>query len=242
MKLSEQQIQYINNYLQRSGLKYWDVRMEILDHIVVAVEEKMQQSDALFKEALIEVVDGFGNKTKKRYVLNKDNTQWILAGMFSDGVGFRKLQEEKQKQIGKKYSKIYWNTFLNQFKSILFYLQFMVYILSLCILYQYSPKLATFAAFILLFLPLVWLIFDSLIKEFTRNSLHLQMVLWTFLIYTTSFSLITNGYNMFFDEKMKFIWMISILIFLFPFVRISLLRYREVHQTIKKYYQLTLKA
>jgi len=65
MKLSEQQIHYINHYLQRSGLQYWDVRMEILDHIVLAVEERLQTSSLSFEEALVEVVNGFGNKTRK---------------------------------------------------------------------------------------------------------------------------------------------------------------------------------
>ena len=41
MKLSKEQIQYIDEYLNRSGVQFWDVRLELLDHFSTGIEEKM---------------------------------------------------------------------------------------------------------------------------------------------------------------------------------------------------------
>lgn len=42
MKLSKEQIQFINTYLIKHEVIYVDIRQEMIDHIATAVEEKMQ--------------------------------------------------------------------------------------------------------------------------------------------------------------------------------------------------------
>ena len=43
MKLTKEQITYIDDYLKHHKVKYWDIRIELLDHIVTTVEEKLEK-------------------------------------------------------------------------------------------------------------------------------------------------------------------------------------------------------
>lgn len=60
MKLTTAELQFIDNYLKNSDVKYFDIRMELADHIASAVEEKMQKENMDFYEAF-----------KKYMVINK---------------------------------------------------------------------------------------------------------------------------------------------------------------------------
>ncbi len=62
MNLSKAQLDTINQYLIRSKVKYWDIRMELLDHIARAVEDKMEQGST-FEHALFQVHKEFGNRS-----------------------------------------------------------------------------------------------------------------------------------------------------------------------------------
>lgn len=48
MKLSKQQIQFIDTYLKNTHIEYVDVRMELLDHIVSALESDMEENNRSF--------------------------------------------------------------------------------------------------------------------------------------------------------------------------------------------------
>ena len=51
MKLSPQNIQFIDNYLKNSEVIYYDIRMEMLDHVSTAVEQKMEAENLDFYDA-----------------------------------------------------------------------------------------------------------------------------------------------------------------------------------------------
>ncbi len=51
MKLSKENIQFIDTYLQNHDVFYVDVRFEMIDHIASAVEEKMQNENIDFYDA-----------------------------------------------------------------------------------------------------------------------------------------------------------------------------------------------
>lgn len=51
MKLTPQNIQFINNYLTNSEVIYYDIRMEMLDHVATAVEKKMEAENLDFYDA-----------------------------------------------------------------------------------------------------------------------------------------------------------------------------------------------
>ncbi|MDT0294631.1 hypothetical protein ACFQ3R_04290 [Mesonia ostreae] len=47
-KVTQEQIQFIDNYLKNSGVEYIDVRLEMLDHVASAVEIKMEEDQQNF--------------------------------------------------------------------------------------------------------------------------------------------------------------------------------------------------
>jgi hypothetical protein len=45
MKLTKEQIQYIDNRLKKEGIKYWDIRIEMVDYVVSDLEKNAKTSD-----------------------------------------------------------------------------------------------------------------------------------------------------------------------------------------------------
>lgn len=75
MKLTSQNIQFIDNYLKNSEVIYYDIRMEMLDHVASAVEQKMDAENLDFYDAF-----------KSYMVLNKKE---ILKGNKKEGFHFK---------------------------------------------------------------------------------------------------------------------------------------------------------
>ena len=92
MKLTKEQITYIDDYLKHHKVKYWDIRIELLDHIVTTVEEKLAAGIS-FDDALIEVHESFGNSMKMFW------NSGIEYGIFANGDGYKNLIEEKNRLI-----------------------------------------------------------------------------------------------------------------------------------------------
>ena len=51
MKLTAKNIKFIDNYLKNSEVIYYDIRMEMLDHVATAVEQKIQAENLDFYDA-----------------------------------------------------------------------------------------------------------------------------------------------------------------------------------------------
>lgn len=51
MKLTPENIKFIDNYLKNSEVVYYDIRMEMLDHVASAVEQKMEAENLDFYDA-----------------------------------------------------------------------------------------------------------------------------------------------------------------------------------------------
>ncbi len=51
MKLTKENIQFIDNYLKNSEVIYYDIRMEMLDHVATAIEQKMKSEQLDFYDA-----------------------------------------------------------------------------------------------------------------------------------------------------------------------------------------------
>lgn len=238
MKLTQEQIKYIDSYLKKSGVQFWDVRLELLDHIATGVEEKMTYESMNFEEALEAISISFGNEVRQGYVLNKDNTKWIPSVKFSDGEGFKKLQREKQKQIGKKHTKAYWKQLANVFMSMKFYIEFILMILTIIIVSNYSEKWALTVGFVYLFYPFLLIIYKSIKGQVPKKSLHINMSMTGVFLWVNLFGLIPNLYKSFYEEKMEFQLFAWMLILLFPFIKVSFIRYNKVCKEYKKYYDL----
>ena len=75
MSLSSENIKFIDNYLKNSEVIYYDIRMEMLDHVATAVEQKMEVENLDFYDAF-----------KSYMVVNKKE---ILKGNKEEGLHFK---------------------------------------------------------------------------------------------------------------------------------------------------------
>lgn len=64
MKLTEEQITYIENYIKSFDIKYYEVYMEILDHMILSVEAILEENTEIsFEDAVVQAKnEGFGKK------------------------------------------------------------------------------------------------------------------------------------------------------------------------------------
>jgi hypothetical protein len=82
MELSKEQLLQIDNYISVSGVKYYDVRTEIVDHFANILEQKLDKNpDLNFKKEIQNIHRNFSDR------------------------GFSKLLEQKTKSVSKKFYK-----------------------------------------------------------------------------------------------------------------------------------------
>ena len=141
MKLSKEELQFIDQHLKDRKVENWDVRYEILDHIACLVESKMEEGSS-FDEAFAEVKMTF----TFRYLL--------------------KMQQEKEKAIRRKFRK----SFINEFKKGLISVSFLSKVLFLVVLtivfYKYvSIQLIIATGIVLLYSP-VFVQITAMIKNY----------------------------------------------------------------------------
>lgn len=61
MALNKSEVEYVENYIERTGTNYIDVQMEVLDHVASAVEDIKDRDGAIdVKDAVQEVHKSFG--------------------------------------------------------------------------------------------------------------------------------------------------------------------------------------
>ncbi|WP_158840029.1 hypothetical protein [Polaribacter sp. L3A8] len=93
MELSKEQLLQIDNYIFSCGIKYYDVRTEIVDHFANILEEKLAKNP---------------NLDVKKEIIN-------IHRNFSDR-SFSKLLKEKTKSVHKKFYKQSFKHFVSFFK------------------------------------------------------------------------------------------------------------------------------
>lgn len=74
MVLDKQKIKFIDNYLTKSGVDFLDIRMEMLDHVASAVEEKMQKENLDFYDAF----KSYMLKNKNELLKTSGKYRWSL--------------------------------------------------------------------------------------------------------------------------------------------------------------------
>ncbi len=111
MELTKEQIKYIDNRLEENGVKYWDIRVEMLDHIVSDIEINAKSND--FKVELensLRRIGWFGN------LIIENRKGW--------------------QNVNKYYRKIYFKGFIDFFKKPLN----LLYLLLVLIIYFFISK------------------------------------------------------------------------------------------------------
>ena len=238
MKLTKEEIKFIDNYLIKNEVKFWDVRLELLDHIVSAVEDKMTNEGISFNEALLEVHRGFGNQLIKGSIPQSDI--WT-KGLYQSNIGFKKFIKTKQKEIGRKNRKRYWFIFRETFFSLGFILEYIVFILAIFMTYQYKPKAAFMIALLALVAPEL-LKFKYVFRKGVRHSLNANMV----GLLNTSFLCFQGMLLDFYKDEftyngiIDYRYIISFYVLVYPLVRVSFNLYREVLNTTKERYKLLI--
>jgi hypothetical protein len=103
MELTKEQIQFIDQRLENEGIKYWDVRIEMLDHIVSDVENKLTDENTQHEFKVIVQGALFSLGWQKNF----------------NGGGLDYLNKQGWKNANKGYRKMFYQSFLDFFKSYL---------------------------------------------------------------------------------------------------------------------------
>ena len=99
MKLTEQQLQRVEHYLNVKDITYIDLRMEVLDHIVSDIETKMVKENLDFETVFYNVTDKWNPQLK-------ETSSWLF------GIGF-----SAPKIVIQKAKKVYWKQYILLFAS-----------------------------------------------------------------------------------------------------------------------------
>ena len=90
--LTQEQIQYLHQFCTKHYVRFYDLQLELVDHLANAVEQKMDENLKLnFEQALDKVYKGF------------------------DVFGFANVVKEKSAAIEKSFMKEYWKIFTSYF-------------------------------------------------------------------------------------------------------------------------------
>ena len=92
MQLTDEQIQQLFNFTEKHYVKYYDIQIELVDHLASRIEEEMEQNQNLpFDSALEKVYKGFGYN------------------------GFAEIVQQKEKEMRKHYNIMRWQEFKSYF-------------------------------------------------------------------------------------------------------------------------------
>lgn len=145
MELTKTQIQEIDTRLKKDGIKYWDIRIEILDHVVTDVENRLDNGEELEKAI---------------------TNSFISLGWNGN---LKHLNRKGWQNTSDKYRREHFKGILNYFKSIK---NIFLFVVSVSMLFYLSNTL-TFKVFknicVTLFcLPIILIVF-LYIKQFSKK-------------------------------------------------------------------------
>lgn len=138
MELSKEQIQSIENRLEKNGLKYWDIRIEILDHLVSDIENRMENAES-YKSALENGLS-YMNLTGNLEALNQ--SKYVSIG----------------KIVRKQYLKKIKDLLIKPFSLIIIVISFLFYFY---IFYTFSGAIFKYVSTTILLIPVVYSLFLS---------------------------------------------------------------------------------
>ena len=103
--ITEEQIQHLHHFCVKHYVRFYDLQLELVDHLANAIEQKMDENPKLnFEQALDEVYKGFG--------------------IF----GFSRIVSERDLALRKKYQKSFWKYFLPYFSPPRLALTFLIFL------------------------------------------------------------------------------------------------------------------
>lgn len=176
MKLTQDQIAEIKQFINSRGFTHIEVEMEILDHVASAVETKLEQNP------------------------KKSITQAIQEVHASFGVfGFSKVEDAFRLSFSKKFRKIQ-HSILNQyFLSYKSGITLLTFILSLCLVYFAAPTPIAFFSFYIYTIGLtssfvLLSYYRKIFKKWRKKSLAISSLKFTI---PQGFFLVGYGFNLY---------------------------------------------
>lgn len=236
MKLIKQEIQFIDNYLIKNEVKFWDVRIELLDHIVSAVEDRIETEGISFNEALLNVHRGFGNQLITDSI---PATEIFEKGLYQSNIGFKKFQRQKQKELSKKIRRFFRLEILNAFSKISFYLEFAVVVSVLILTNVFSYGHLAFGLMMLYFLAFLFVVGHVVYNKVDKHSLTLNSI---YMLGFSILSLINMVLQLFSinDEPAQstvYLATLIVLILVYPLIRANIVLYRRYFTKFKNDYK-----
>lgn len=222
MQLTKQQIQFIDHRLETEGIKYWDIRIEMLDHVVSDIEKtlKPENSEYEFKEMVQASFIDLGWKEN----FNGGGLDKVLASRL-------KLHNKKQNINFKQY-----------FKKTFFNFNFVVgaILLSISVYSFQENKLALKTLFSIIIVAYIACMFRFALKYKVMNSARLSSILVFITLPISIFNLIIYFPKVFFDYEVgiSVISLTVIIVSYFSAIGISFLN-KEFKKAQIIYNQLT---
>jgi len=239
VKLSLKEIRFIENYLIKNEVKYWDVRLELLDHIINSVEEKMTNKGLSFNAALQEVHQGFGNNLKTYGIYNH---KLMKSGLYADKKGFEKFTKQKQKELGRKYRNQAIKTFKNNMLNYKFIVEYLAFSGLVLTVFQYFPKITVFSGLLILMLPTFYGFYHTFEEKALKKSLSFNMVGTFSILYWSIYNLGLQSLTFFYEktEPKPYEFFVIMLVIMYPFLRSSMNLYLKILKENKALYKLKL--
>jgi hypothetical protein len=208
MELTKSQIQQIDNRLKSGGIKYWDLRLEIIDHIATDLEQNSKNN--YFNKEL-------NNSLKRIGYLNN------LSAVNTKG----------WQNVNKFYRKRYLDNIKTYLKKPLILLLVVLSIITNYFLFEYLPlktfKLLNFSLYIIFSIPFFVLTTKLWLKKYGK-SVHLDYGIFYF-----GFALIMINLPIQFAGYFEAIYQKIFLILLLPiFILASISGHQLFNESIQK--------
>lgn len=212
MKLTKEQTAYIENYIKSFNIKYYEVYMEILDHMILSVEAILEENAAIsFEDAVLKAkVEGFGKN------------------------GFRGMMDERL-QLAQKLARKQNNKMIKEYftfpKIVMTLIVFVGYFLFLQ--FFEDPKLPNLLSISVVgFLSIFQIIHTYKYRKIDEMHLLKHQILTQMYSFSFATFNITNGLNILGKETIDFnhILMRLFMTTVFTFSVISLLVYIKIRK------------
>ncbi|MCF6224461.1 MAG: hypothetical protein L3J34_12145 [Flavobacteriaceae bacterium] len=148
MNLTKEKITTIDVYLKENGVKYWDVRIELIDHVASKLEDNPE------------------------IILNKT----FLIKEFGTNISLNKVIDKKTTLLIKKYRKLHYKEAIQLFKSPIKILGVFTFIVLYYLIFsKFNTKFFIRISFILFYLPFLVSLLISAYNSIKKNkSVHIE--------------------------------------------------------------------
>jgi hypothetical protein len=219
--LSNEQIQFLEEFCDKKGVKYYDVQIEIVDHLAHLIEEKLQADlDSNFESALENAYKSFGVTGFRKLIVEKEN----LASKHAN-----KLFLSQLKSFFKLPHLLFTLILIGLFFILYHYLQFQIHWLSIIL------KIIAFATLVLEILIMISFLLKK--KKAKKKLLQLNILPGYWFITLPSYTLYSFAFDYFFSSVPKEVSSTSQYIFICALIIYNLMASIAILQCYYKQYQ-----